>query len=84
MNARRMEPQKRRVMELTMYIRFARVHHLVKRRAARERDATAKDLRKLRDDCWFSYRQLADSGVRDLPGSPWAWFSCRSGVKIHA
>lgn len=82
MNRRRMDPQRRRVMEITIYVRTIRVHHAVKRRSKRERDGAASDLRKFRDDCWFSYRQLFDNGARDLGGSPWSWFSIRRGVKL--
>lgn len=82
MNRRRMDPQRRRIMEVTIYIRIHRVHHAVKRRPEKERKVTAENLMSWREQCWQSYRQLVDTGVRDLPGSPWAWFSIRPGVKI--
>ena len=73
--------QVRRLKDLTLYIRAQRVYHAVKRRSKRDRDAAAQNLRGWRDDCWQSYRQLVEQGIRGLPGSPWAFASCRTSLK---
>lgn len=82
MKLARRSPQAKALSMRTLFIRTMRVHHAIKRQPQRERDLAAREIRKAAAACWEIYRQLVDSGMRDLPGSPWLFFSCRPGVKI--
>jgi hypothetical protein len=79
---RRLEPQLLRIKENAIYVRTIRTYHAVKRRHAANRLMHAIDLQRHRDACWQSYRQLVEIREHVPQGSPWAFYSCRPGVKM--
>jgi hypothetical protein len=79
---RRADYDELRIREITIYIRTYRVHHAVKRRSKQERYLTSELLRKMRNDCWQSYRQLVAKREHVSQGSPWAFYSCRTSLKM--
>lgn len=75
------QPHVRRIREITLYIRAARVHHFARRRGSVERSAHAAMLAKWRDDAWFSWRWLAERHGRMPHGTPWGFYSCRTSLR---
>ena len=74
-------PQARRVGEMTLYIRASRTFHKCRRRPAAERHHAAVMMAMWREACWQSWRQAYDSNTHLSVGSPWGWYSIRTGLR---
>lgn len=74
-------PQMACIRERSLFIRASRVFCAVAKRRKSDRDYHAKEIRKWREDCWRSYRQLFDIGLVENAGSPWSWYSIRTSLK---
>lgn len=69
-----------RIKDVTLYVRASRVYHRVKRRRQSERDFAAVQMRRWRDDAWWSWRQLWEVEPHLSAKTPWALHSCRCGL----
>lgn len=74
-------PHARRIREITLYIRAARVHHLAKMRSSIERRGAAESMRQWRDDAWFSWRKLAEKFSMERARTPWSLYSIRTQLR---
>lgn len=82
MKARRMDPHVLRIKEMCMYIRASRCYHQVRRRNEKDRKMHAEMLRMWRESAWHSYRLLWETRPHLSQGSPWSFYSTRTGVQL--